>query len=165
MQTYTLERAQTIPLSLQEAFDFFADATNLERITPPALRFQTLTPAPIEMKAGTLIEYQLALYGVPFKWRTLIETWQPGQRFVDRQINGPYSLWHHTHTFAEIAPQQVLMKDTVSYRVEWGWPGWLAHEFLVGRMVNEIFDYRFKAVAELLKPEWASHQPMRYRER
>ena len=151
MQTHVLERTQTIPLSLAETFDFFADARNLERITPPALRFKVLTPAPIKMEAGALIDYQLSLFGVPFKWRTLIETWEPGQRFVDRQINGPYSLWHHTHTFEQIAPREVLMKDTVRYRVEWGLPGWLAHELMVGRMVNQIFDYRFKAVADLLK--------------
>ena len=151
MQTHVLERTQTIPLSLAETFDFFADARNLERITPPALGFKVLTPSPIKMEPGALIDYQLSLFGLPFKWRTLIETWEPGQRFVDRQINGPYSLWHHTHTFEQIAPRQVLMKDTVRYRVEWGWPGWLAHEFFVGRMVNQIFDYRFKAVAELLK--------------
>ncbi len=151
MQTHVLERTQTIPLTLAETFDFFADARNLERITPPALSFKVLTPAPIKMEPGALIDYQLSLFGLPFKWRTLIETWEPGQRFVDRQINGPYSLWHHTHTFEQIAPRQVLMKDTVRYRVEWGLPGWLAHEFFVGRMVNQIFDYRFKAVAELLK--------------
>ena len=156
MQTHLLERAQPIPLSLADTFAFFADAANLERITPPALRFKVLTPAPIEMKAGALIEYRLALYGAPFKWRTLIETWEPDRRFTDRQINGPYSLWHHTHTFEEMAPQQVLMKDSVRYRVEWGLPGWLAHEFFVARMVNDIFDYRLRAVAELLKPGWSS---------
>ena len=106
------------------------------------------------MEAGTLIDYQLSLYGVPFHWRTLIETWEPNQRFVDRQINGPYSLWHHTHTFEEIASNQVLMKDAVCYRVEWGPFGALAHEFFVKRMVNDIFAYRFKAVAELLQPGW-----------
>jgi len=158
MKVHVLERTQMIPLSLAETFEFFADALNLEPITPPSLRFKVLTPAPIKMEAGTLIDYQLSLFGIPFRWRTLIETWEPGKRFVDRQINGPYSLWHHTHTFEAIGPQQTLMKDIVRYRVEWGMPGWLTHKLFVERMVNEIFDYRFEAVAQLLQPGWNSYQ-------
>ena len=152
MKTYLLERTQTIPLSLGETFAFFADAFNLERITPPYLRFKILTPGPIPITAGTLIEYQLSLYGAPFRWRTLIEVWEPPYRFVDRQINGPYSLWHHTHTFEEVSRSQTLMRDRVEYRVEWGPIGGLAHELFVGRMVEGIFDYRMQAVADLLKP-------------
>lgn len=154
MQTYVLERAQTIPLSRPATFAFFGAAHNLERITPPYLQFKVLTPAPIKMAAGALIDYQLALYGVPFHWRTLIEAWEPETRFVDRQINGPYSLWHHTHTFEALGPQQTLMRDVVQYRVEWGPIGGLAHEFFVRRMVNEIFAYRAQAVTEILKPGW-----------
>lgn len=153
MQTYTLERTQIIPLPSAEAFAFFADAYNLEQITPPALRFRVLTPRPIKMEAGTLIDYRLLLYGVPFRWRTLIEAWEPGIRFVDRQVNGPYSLWHHTHTFEELAPSRVLMKDIVRYRVEWGPIGALAHELLVKRSVNDIFDYRYRAIERLLQPK------------
>jgi ligand-binding SRPBCC domain-containing protein len=154
MKTYLLEREQIIPLSRQETFAFFADAFNLERITPPYLKFRILTPAPFNMQSGVLIEYQLSLYGVPFRWRTLIETWEAPCRFVDRQINGPYSLWHHTHTFEALGPQQTSMRDRVEYRVEWGPIGSLAHELFVGRMVEEIFAYRSCAVTELLKPGW-----------
>lgn len=153
MKTYLLERTQIIPLSLDETFAFFADAFNLERITPPYLKFKILTPGPIQISAGTLIEYQLSLYGVPFRWRTLIEVWEPPYRFVDRQINGPYSLWHHTHTFETVSPTETLMRDRVEYRVEWGPVGGLVHELFVGRLVTEIFDYRHQAVAELLKPK------------
>lgn len=154
MQTYVLERVQTIPLPRPATFAFFSEAINLERITPPYLHFKVLTRAPIKMAPGTLIDYQLALYGVPFGWRTLIETWEPETRFVDRQINGPYSLWHHTHTFEALGPQQTLMRDVVQYRVEWGPLGDVAHELFVRRMVNEIFDYRAKTVADILKPDW-----------
>lgn len=161
METYTLERTQIIHLSLADTFAFFADAQNLERLTPPALRFCVLTPPPIKMAAGTLIDYQLSLYGLPFKWRTLIETWEPGRRFVDRQINGPYSLWHHTHTFEELGPRRVLMKDLVRYRVEWGPLGWLAHAALVRRSVNDIFDYRSQAVEKLLVPPTDERQERR----
>src|SRR5690242_5641285 len=109
MDTYLLERTQMIPLSRAETFSFFSEAINLERITPPYLKFRVLTPLPFEIAAGKLIDYQLSLYNVPFRWRTLIEAWEPETRFVDRQINGPYSLWHHTHTFETLGPQQTLM--------------------------------------------------------
>jgi ligand-binding SRPBCC domain-containing protein len=152
MDTYILERTQMIPLSRAETFSFFSEALNLERITPPYLKFKVITPTPFEMTAGRLIDYQLALFNISFRWRTLIEAWEPETRFVDRQINGPYSLWHHTHTFESIGPQQTLMRDVVHYRVEWGAIGGLVHEFFVRRMVNEIFDYRVQAVTEILKP-------------
>ena len=153
MKTYLLERAQIIPLSQGETFAFFADAFNLERITPPYLKFRILTPGPIQISAGTLIEYQLSLYGAPFRWRTLIEAWEPPYRFVDRQINGPYSLWHHTHTFEAISPTQTLMRDRVEYRVEWGLLGSLVHDLFVGRRVEDIFDYRTKAITKLLRAD------------
>lgn len=152
METYLLERTQMIPLSRTATFAFFSDAFNLERITPPYLKFKVLTPQPIHLQTGALIEYQLSLYGVPFRWRTLIEAWEPERLFIDRQINGPYSLWHHTHTFEEVGPQQTLMRDIVRYRVEWGPLGSLAHALLVERSVRDIFDYRAKVVGELLQP-------------
>ncbi len=79
-------------------FPFFADAHNLEAITPPLLRFQVITPRPIAMQVGTLIEYRLRVHGLPVRWQTLIQDWTPGERFVDAQLRGPYALWHHTHT-------------------------------------------------------------------
>ena len=158
MDTYLLERSQLIPLSRPETFAFFSEAINLERITPPYLQFRVLTPTPFEMSVGRLIDYQLSLYNVPFRWRTLIEAWEPETRFVDRQINGPYSLWHHTHIFEVLGPQKTLMRDIVRYRVEWGPIGGLAHELFVRRLVNEIFDYRTQAVTEILKPGWQAKQ-------
>lgn len=150
MKTYTLEREQVIPLSRRETFAFFADAFNLERITPPFLRFRILTPPPITMAGGTLIEYRLALFGLPFKWRTLIESWQPETHFVDRQIRGPYALWHHTHTFEEVGPGRTLMRDIVRYRIPFGPLGTLAHRLIVRRMLDQIFDYRRQATEEIL---------------
>jgi ligand-binding SRPBCC domain-containing protein len=158
MQTYLLERAQTIPLSRRETFAFFSDAFNLERLTPAYLKFRILTPPPIAMAPGTLIEYQLSLSGFPFRWRTLIEAWEPERLFIDRQINGPYQFWHHTHVFEALGPQQTLMRDIVRYRVEWGLIGALAHGLLVGRAVEEIFDYRARVITELLQPGWQSNQ-------
>lgn len=150
MKTYLLEREQIIPRSQSETFDFFSDAFNLERITPPFLRFRILTPAPIEMKSGALIEYQLALFGIPFRWKTIIEEWRPETHFVDQQLKGPYALWHHTHTFEETEPGKTIMKDIVRYRIPFGPLGRLAHVLFVRRMLDRIFDYRAQATAKLL---------------
>ncbi len=150
MKNYTLEREQIIPLPVEETFAFFCDAHNLERITPKFLNFRILTPAPIRMEAGTVIEYRLALFGIPFKWRTLIEEWAPNSMFVDRQLRGPYALWHHTHTFTELDRNRTLMRDVVRYRAPFGPLGRLAHWLFVERMLREIFNYRSRTTAELL---------------
>ncbi len=150
MKTYLLERKQIIPRSKSETFDFFSDAINLERITPPFLMFRILTPRPIQMAAGTVIEYKLVLYGIPFKWRSLIESWTPEESFVDMQIRGPYALWHHTHTFEEIGPNETLMRDVVRHRIPFGFLGRVAHRLFVKKMLDEIFDYRGTATAQLL---------------
>lgn len=150
MKTYILQRSQIINRSKSETFDFFSDAFNLERITPPFLRFKILTPRPIVMEKGRLIEYQLSLFGVPFKWKTIIEEWSPETHFVDRQLKGPYLLWHHTHTFEEIGVGRILMKDIVRYRIPFGPFGLLAHWLFVERMLTKIFDYRAVSTAELL---------------
>ena len=150
MNTYVLERHQIINRSKKETFDFFSDAFNLERITPPFLRFRILTPPPILMEKGRLIEYQLALFAIPFRWRTVIEDWSPETHFVDRQLKGPYRLWHHTHTFEELGPNRILMKDIVRYRIPFGPIGQLARWLFVGRMLRLIFDYRATATARLL---------------
>ena len=99
MRIQTLEREQFLPHPVETVFGFFAEAANLERITPPLLGFRVLTCGPIEMRAGTLIEYRLRLHGIPVGWLTRIEEWEPGVRFVDMQLAGPYRLWHHTHAF------------------------------------------------------------------
>jgi hypothetical protein len=150
MHTYILQREQIVPRSRRETFAFFADAYNLERITPPFLKFRILTPRPIAMAAGALIEYQLSLYGIPFRWRTLIEAWTPETGFVDRQLRGPYALWHHTHEFEEVSAGQTRVRDTVRYRIGFGPLGRVAHVLFVERSLNRIFDYRAEATAQLL---------------
>ncbi len=106
---HTLRREQTLPGTPDEVFPFFADAGNLEAITPPYLRFEIVTPRPIEMGEGTLIEYKLRLHGLPISWLTRIEVWEPGVRFVDQQMRGPYALWHHTHEFEANGDGTTLM--------------------------------------------------------
>lgn len=150
MKTYVLEREQIINRTKADTFAFFCDAWNLEQITPPFLRFRILTPRPLEMKKGALIDYRLSLFGVPFRWRTRIEEWIPSERFVDLQIRGPYALWHHTHTFTSVGPGQTLMRDRVEYRIPMGILGRIVHTLFVRRTLKIIFDYRAEMTAQLL---------------
>lgn len=144
-----IDRAQLVPLPVEEAFAFYADVSNLEAITPPWLRFRILTPHEIVVGEGTLIDYKLALHRIPMRWRTRIEHWEPARCFVDRQIDGPFALWRHTHTFEE-RPGGTLIRDRVEYRMPLGAVGRLAHRLLIGRDLDRIFDYRRAAVVELL---------------
>ena len=148
MRVHTLERAQVLPHPVNEVFPFFADALNLERITPPLLRFEVVTPGPIEMRLGALIEYRLRLHGLKVDWLTRIEEWEPGVRFVDMQLAGPFRLWHHTHTFEE-HDGGTLMRDVVRYAL----PAWPLGELalpLVRRDLARIFDFRRDGVSGLL---------------
>ncbi|QOI99417.1 MAG: SRPBCC family protein [Phycisphaeraceae bacterium] len=148
MTTYTLHREQFIPLPREFVFPFFADAGNLERITPPFLQFSILTPRPIDMRAGALIDYRIRLRGLPIRWRTLISTWQPPFRFVDEQVKGPYLLWRHEHTF-EPAPGGTRCTDRVDYRIPGGPLAPILHRLIVRRDLERIFDYRARALADV----------------
>lgn len=149
---HIIEREQRVPVPIDQAFAFYGDAYNLERITPPLLRFEVTTPWPIEMGVGTLIEYRLRLHRVPVRWRTRITVWEPPRRFVDMQIKGPYSLWEHTHTFEEVGPGATIIRDHVRYSIPFGPLGELADRLLVQRDLKQIFDYRRDAVARELAP-------------
>lgn len=150
MRVHTLRRVQELDGTPEEVFPFFADAHNLEAITPPLLRFRVLTPRPIHMEAGTLIEYRLRVHGMPVRWKTRIEEWQPSSRFVDRQLSGPYRLWHHTHEFEPLDGGRTLMTDTVRYAIGFGPAGAIAHTLFVRSDVEEIFDYRARVIGPLL---------------
>jgi ligand-binding SRPBCC domain-containing protein len=144
---YILEREQRIPRPITEVFAFFADAHNLEAITPPWLRFRILRVSDREIRPGTLIDYTLRLHGIPLRWRTEITEWEPPHKFVDHQISGPYSLWHHEHTFKPDGPTATIMRDRVTYRLPLGFLGRAAHALLVKRDVARIFDYRAEYIA------------------
>ncbi|MBS2013385.1 MAG: TIGR01777 family oxidoreductase [Deltaproteobacteria bacterium] len=147
-----LRREQIIARPLDEVFAFFAEPANLERITPPFLRFRIVTPAPIPMRAGTLIDYRLSLFGVPFGWRTRIEDVKPGVQFVDTQLRGPYSLWRHTHEFVAIeGGKATRMIDHVEYVVPLGPLGKIASLAFVDRTLAKIFDYRAKVIQEIFE--------------
>ena len=145
----TIDRVQFLPLEVDEAFGFFSDAANLEAITPPWLRFRILTPQPLVLEAGSLIEYRLVLHRIPVSWRTRIERWEPGRCFVDRQIAGPFAWWEHTHTF-EPREGGTEIRDHVEYRMPFGPLGAIARRLVIGRDLERIFDYRAEAIARLL---------------
>lgn len=147
LRYHTLSRAQRLAQPPAAVFDYFGDAGNLEALTPPSLRFTIVTPRPIEMRVGALIEYRLRLRGLPIMWLTRIEDWEPGRRFVDVQLAGPYALWHHTHEFKPDGSGGTIMRDRVRYALPW-WPASeLAHRAFVVRELAAIFDYRREQVA------------------
>jgi ligand-binding SRPBCC domain-containing protein len=150
LSLHVLRREQRLPGAPGDVFAFFADAQNLEAITPPWLGFRVVTPRPIEMRAGALIEYRLRLRGVPLRWRTRIAVWDPPRRFVDVQLSGPYRLWHHTHDFEPGDDGGTVMRDTVRYALPFGPIGALAHRLVVRRDLAAIFDFRREAVVASL---------------
>ena len=145
MAEHILKHESTIELPRAEVFEFFADAGNLEKLTPPELSFHIITPQPIEMREGALIEYRIKLNGFPMTWRTLISKWDPPHEFIDEQLAGPYKQWIHRHTFTELGTNRTLIEDEVRYRLPLEPFGDLAH-FLVARQLKGIFDFRGKAV-------------------
>ncbi|HEX8121979.1 MAG TPA: SRPBCC family protein [Solirubrobacteraceae bacterium] len=144
-----LEREQRLPAPPAAVFPFFADARNLEAITPPLLRFRVVTPEPIVMRPGTVIQYRLRLRGVSMSWLTTIQEWDPPHRFVDVQLRGPYALWHHQHDLRDDGEGGTVMRDTVHYAIGFGPFGELAHRLLVRRDLEAIFDFRAQRVQRL----------------
>ena len=151
MKIQRCEREQWLPATLERVFAFFADAANLETMTPPWLGFRIRTPLPIETKADTRIVYTIRLGPLPLRWRTQIAVWEPGLRFVDVQERGPYGLWEHTHEFTAMGGG-VLMRDRVRYALPFGPLGTLAHAALVRALLARIFDFRFARVREIFAP-------------
>jgi ligand-binding SRPBCC domain-containing protein len=133
---------------LTEVFAFFSRAENLERLTPPFLRFEITTKGPIEIRPGTLIDYKIRLHGVPIRWRTRIESFEPLVRFVDVQLRGPYRLWHHTHEF-EARGDATLVRDRVRWALPFGPLGDLARRLFVARDLDRIFAYRRETIDRL----------------
>jgi ligand-binding SRPBCC domain-containing protein len=146
---HVLQREQLLPGAPSEVFEFYADAGNLERITPAWLGFRVVTARPIEMRPGALIEYRLTLHRVPVRWLTRIEAWEPGERFVDVQVKGPYRLWRHTHTF-EARNGGTIVRDEVRYALPLGPLGELAHRLFVRRDLERIFDFRHASVSKVM---------------
>lgn len=140
-----------VPAPLDAVFPFFSEAENLERITPPSLQFRILTPSPIEMAEGTLIDYRLRLNGFPFRWRTRISLWNPPHAFEDTQLKGPYRDWIHRHTFSALPDNQTRMLDEVRYRLPLYPFGQIAFP-LVRLQVRTIFRYRNEVILRHFSP-------------
>jgi ligand-binding SRPBCC domain-containing protein len=146
---YVLERQQSVNRPRPEVFAFFVDAANLERLTPSSMHFHILTPVPIDMRAGAIIDYRIALFGLPMKWRTLIEAFEPDTRFIDVQTRGPYTYWRHTHTFADTASGGTSITDHVEYELPLGVLGRAVHALFVREQLQQIFDFRQRTISDL----------------
>jgi ligand-binding SRPBCC domain-containing protein len=150
MKSHFLKTTTIISKPLDEVFAFFSKAENLNELTPPELQFSILTPLPIAMKKGALIDYKIKLSGIPMKWRTKISTWEPPFRFVDEQLKGPYVKWIHEHRF-EARGNETIMYDTIEYLS----PGWIfepiVNQLFVQHKVEAIFKYREQRMKELFQ--------------
>ena len=149
MKLYTLKREQKISKNIDDVFEFFSKPENLSIITPSKMKFKILTPSPIEMKEGALIDYTVSIFRFPIRWRTLITDYKPTNMFVDQQLKGPYSMWHHTHLFERLNDEETLIKDIVIYAVPFGIIGKLVHSLYIKSDLNAIFDFRSRKIREI----------------
>lgn len=145
MKLHELERTQTVPAAADAVFAFFKKPENLEHLTPAGLGFRILTPSPITMREGALIDYTIRLSGLPVRWTTLITRYEPPLLFVDEQLKGPYAYWHHTHEFRPTAGGTEV-RDRVLYALPLGPAGELLHRLYVRKKLEGIFDHRARAI-------------------
>jgi len=150
MSLHIFKQEMTIDKPIEEVFSFFSNAENLNKLTPPILDFKILTPLPIAMKRGALIDYKIKLNGIVFKWKTKITAWEPNKRFEDTQLKGPYKVWIHEHLF-EVVNGKVKMTDTVTYEAPGGFLEPLINKFYISKKVAEIFEFRTKMLEEFFK--------------
>lgn len=149
MKVHALDLEQRLARPLSDVFAFFSQPRNLERITPPWLRFGMVGESPGELREGSMVSYRLRVHGVPVRWTSLIELWEPANAFVDRQLHGPYRLWRHRHEFATVGGETIV-RDHVRYAMPLGLGGELAHALLIRRDLERIFDFRRRTVQRLL---------------
>ena len=148
MKVYKLKFKQVINSSLDDVFSFFSNPENLSKITPEKLGFNILTPTPIKMKEGQLIDYSIKLLGKKIRWRTMITEYIPKVKFVDQQLKGPYSMWHHTHEFKDV-DGKVEMTDEIYYVMPFGLLGRLVNFLFVSRDLNNIFKHRVEIINKI----------------
>lgn len=145
---HQLEQEQRVSAPLDEVFAFFGRPENLARITPGWLGFRILTPSPVAMREGAIIDYEVKLGPVPTRWRSMITTFDPPHRFVDEQLDGPYSFWHHTHEF-EASGDETIIRDRILYLMPFGPLGRLARALVVRRQLEAIFTHRQKVIEDV----------------
>ena len=149
MKTYILKFEQHIDLPVDDVFNFFSKPENLSLITPARLKFDILTPTPLKMKEGQLVDYSLRImYIIKLHWRTLITHYEKPYKFVDQQLKGPYTLWHHTHTFEE-KDGGTLIRDELKYAIPFGILGRIVHALYVKYDIRSIFKYRQKILDDI----------------
>jgi ligand-binding SRPBCC domain-containing protein len=149
MKDHILTCTLRVAAPRERVFDFFSRAENLGRITPPEMAFRIITPLPIEMREGALIDYRIGLHGIPMTWRTRITHWVPNVEFIDEQLRGPYAKWVHRHSFRDDDAGGTIVDDEVRYRLPFGVIGNLVH-FLVRQQLDRIFSFRSQRVKELV---------------
>lgn len=147
--THVLETEQAVAAGIEDAFDCFSNAANLDTITPPLLGFTILTPLPIVMRERALIEYHLRLKGMPIRWLTRIDEWNSGRSIADTQLRGPHALWVHRHSFAR-RRDGTLIRDRVDYALPLPYLTPPIHALFVRPMIEMIFAYRREVVARVL---------------
>ena len=152
MRAYTLRSEQFVPTPIDGVFPFFTQPENLERITPPSLHFSILSPSPVPMHVGAVVDYRIYLRCIPQRWRTRIVEYDPPFGFVDQQVRGPYQLWIHRHTFVPKGSGTVIL-DEVRYTLPFGPLGRLVHAVYVQHELNRIFAYRRSIIAQLFGDE------------
>jgi ligand-binding SRPBCC domain-containing protein len=148
VKIHLLTRRQLVPCEHEKVFAFFEDAHNLSRITPPEMGFQIITPGPIAMREGALIDYVVRIGPLSIRWTTLITQYDPPYAFVDVQLKGPYSYWHHYHQFKAVEGGTEI-SDTVHYALPAGPVGNLVHWLFVRRQLNRIFNHRREVIEKL----------------
>ena len=145
MKLYKLQRTQTLPFPIDQVFSFFDRPENLEKMTPRLLKFQLLTPPPVNMHAGAVIYYTLSVWAFPMRWTTFITDYRPPHSFIDLQLKGPYAYWHHEHRF-EVDGNQTIMHDCVTYALPFGFLGQFFHWLKIKDDLDKIFDFRAKEI-------------------
>jgi len=154
MKFYHLDRTQILRLPLAETFAFFANPRHLEAITPGFVHFKFLHEPPLSLQAGSLIDYRIRLLGVPIRWQSMIEVWEPPRCFVDAQVKGPYAHWRHSHLFEEAGERRTQVRDHIEFALPLGPLGRVAYRLFVARTLKRIFDFRAERLPELLRPAW-----------
>ncbi|MBI2806949.1 MAG: SRPBCC family protein [Planctomycetes bacterium] len=151
MKTHIFQAHMWLPLAIEPVFAFFGDVANLSKISPPSVRIQTITPLPIEMRVGTIVEHRMSIRWFPIRWRSEITVWEPPVRFVDEQRSGPYRFWKHRHEF-EVAEGGTWVRDHIEYRTH----GWLfepiVNRIFVAPELRRLFAHRQKAIRDFLAP-------------
>lgn len=152
MTPYILKKEQLVRRPLKEVFAFFENPENIGAVTPPSLGLVLLTPAPIFMKVGILVDYSVRILVFRLRWTSLITLYDPPLLFVDEQLRGPFSYWRHIHSFRE-TPEGTMISDEVRYLIPFGFLGRWAHSVFVGRRLEAIFSHRARTIAKIFGQE------------